>query len=364
MPRAFPHSLLLVLATAGCTVGPATPAPEAPAPVALNATLGFRRVITAASAAVFGEVRAPAAMLDDRARLVGPHEENEAAPAIRLNEVAVPDAQVTVLDLAGTPVVGRTAIRTDRLGRFALDKLDGGRPYMVQATFTDRHGQPRVLRALAIPATAGGCLALTLATTVVAGKAGATAAQLQPAELAQLVTVAQARLPAILDVENQHGAALSSETEALLNELTSDQPDQAAPLIDRLIANDPVFQTTWQTVAVSSLEVTFSIQHVPQNVAQFLTPERIGRPLSGKIELVCKTEAPSPKTVSFWLDNRKMTEAVASNGMWVATLDTTTVPDGPYVLTALDESAARKTKAFVYVDNAAGPSGSPCGTAN
>lgn len=102
---------------------------------------------------------------------------------------AVPNATITLLDLAGKPVPEVAGTSTNARGRFGLYNVAIGEPYFVRATLVDPAGNRRNLYAFCRPEGKYTCIEISLASTIVAQKLAqdlTTAANFDAKKIAEL----------------------------------------------------------------------------------------------------------------------------------------------------------------------------------
>lgn len=350
-------TISLATAIAGCAATPV-------AVTTAKTELGFRRIVESGLVTVSGTVRVPAALMQGQASLLDI--QADGGPA-RLNEVPLEGAEITVVDALGAPVPGVGPVKTGVGGRFALRGLQPGQIYYVQAAAQSDTGVRRVFQAFLKPTAASACVGINLASTLVALRLQAEKPEdLATDQLEAVIATARDRLPALLDQQNGHAPDLGGELADLLDDLTGAPGAGARDAAGKLLDREPALKQAVQEATSATLEVNFTIQATGLNSAPLLKPERLSNAMSGKIEFVCRIDGDHYERVAFWLDNERIAEAARSPSGWVAQLDTTTRPDGAYVLTVVAESGGAEPmqfKTFIYLNNTQ-PKGVPsCGDA-
>jgi hypothetical protein len=283
---------------------------------------------------------------------------------------------VQVLDGSGKVNARVLAVKTDALGRFTLRGLRLGEPAFVQAQFKGADASERSLLAYVRPERDQVCLDVSLASTLVVHKiirTGQSPGMFASDKVAELVAKATVKLPDLLsDALDGTATDLNQAVTDLLTSATgggggggglSTLPGSSGSIIDKVF-DDPDLKDGLNQAVETFLDVTFTILGFGANDAAVLRPDRIRQLLIGKVELVCQAGQEPYQHVAYWLNNQAVAEAQFDGQSYVGALDTRSLADGPYVLSAVVKrrSGGDPTiiRSFVYVRNTAPAREAPC----
>ena len=180
-------------------------------------------------------------------------------------------------------------------------------------------------------------------------------------KLAKVVDVARTKLPDLLTDAVDGSDDMNKALDGLIKQVTSSGPGggslppSAGGLIDHVFSGDPDLNTGMNGAVDTFLDVSFTLQDFGANDAPVLHADRIRQLLIGNVELVCQAGETAYAKVAFWLNNQPVAEAQYDGQAWVASLDTRTLGDGAYVLSAVarpkDGGDPLVMRALVYVRN-------------
>lgn len=337
-----------------------------PAPVAVQADLGYRLVVENGMATVSGRVLAPKSLFATSAGLF----EKAADGAMRLAEEPVAGATVQAIDANGQLNPKVASVLTDAAGRFTIRGLRLGEPAYLQAKFSGAEHAERSLYAYVKPEREQACQTVSLASTLLVHKmarSGHAAPAFSAEKLADVLAQIQGKLPDLLtDAADAEGGDLQQVLTNLVNQATTKPPAGGGVgggglpagvggLIDRVFDQDPAVKDGLNKALDTFLDVNFTVQAFGTNDAQVVRQDRIRQLLIGKVELLCQAGAAPYQKVAFWLNNEAVAEGQFDGQAWVGAFDTRTVADGPYVLSAVvtrkDAETPVMMRAFVYVRN-------------
>lgn len=350
---------LTALFCAACAVPAATPGPD----------MGYRLVVENGTSSVSGRLSAPKAFFAASVSLF----EKNAEGGLALSEAPVEGAAVQVLDATGKVNARVLPVKTDALGRFTLRGLRLGEPAFVQAQFTGAEASERTLLAYVRPERDQVCLDVSLASTLVVHKiirTGQSPGMFASDKVAELVGKTMAKLPDLLtDALDGSATDLNQAVTDLLTSATGGGgglvtlPGSSGAVIDKVF-DDAELKDGLNQAVETFLDVTFTILGFGANDAAVLRPDRIRQLLIGKVELVCEAGQEPYQHVAYWLNNQAVAEAQFDGQSYVGALDTQTLADGPYVLSAVVKrrSGGEPTiiRSFVYVRNTAPAREAPC----
>jgi hypothetical protein len=352
------------LAALGCAACAASPM------AVTKADLGYRLVVENGTATVSGLVKAPKALHALSASLF----ERDAQGALRLAEAPLAGATVRALDASGKPNANVLPVQTDAQGRFTLRGLRLGEPAYLQAQFKSADDADRSLFAYVRPEREQVCSDVNLASTLVVHemeRSGRGPSMFNSDKLAQVIALAQGKLPDLLtDAVDGKAPDLNQALTGLIKQTTSSGPGlsplppAAGSTVDSIFKRDPDLKNGLEGAVDTYLDVTFTVQDFGANDAPVLHPDRIRQLLIGRVELVCQASQQTFAEVAFWLNNQPVGAAAFDGQDWVAALDTRTLPDGPYVLSAVGRPRGGEEptvmRALVYVRNTAPARESGC----
>lgn len=363
LPTSTRKQMVAGLAALGCVACANSPAAVS------KADLGYRLVVENGTATVSGLVSAPKTLLANSASLFV----RDGDGKLKLAEEPLAGATVRALDASGKPNAKVLAVTTDAQGRFTLRGLRLGEPAFLQAQFQGADTATSTLLAYVRPERDQVCTDINLASTLVVhqmGHSGQGPSMFDSDKLAKVVAAAQNKLPDLLtdavDGQDDMNKALTN----LVHQATSagpggaSLPSSAGSTIDKVFTSDPDLKSGMSGAVDTFLDVTFTIQEYGTNTGTVLHADRIRQLLIGKVEMVCQASADSYSQVTFWLNNQSVAEAQYDGQTWVGSLDTRTMADGPYVLSAVCKKAgvAEPTimRALVYVRNLGPAAESTC----